>query len=168
MTVEPPMFRSFGHETVGVVHAEGTADERRFSVEAHVQPDSGFVLVDAPIYEGDFVEIKAPRGGIERKLVNEGATYGPKKPLFRGRPYAEPKWGGDPQARRARVRCLTIDNYPLLSWSRQESFHTPRWSGTTSERDGLLIYSCASARSWTSRSAISAKLSRQQQKGAIT
>ena len=55
MTVEPPMFRTFGHETVEVVHAEGTADEKRFSVEAHVQPDSGFVSVDAPIYEGDIV-----------------------------------------------------------------------------------------------------------------
>lgn len=29
------------------------------------QPDSGFVSVDALIYEGDIVEIRDPRGGIE-------------------------------------------------------------------------------------------------------
>ena len=74
MKTEPPMFRTFGHETVEVVHAEGTADEKRFCVEAHVQPDSGFVSVDAPIYEGDIVEIKDPHRviGSAGKLFADG------------------------------------------------------------------------------------------------
>lgn len=111
MTVEPPMFRTFGHETVEVVHAEGTADEKRFSVEAHVQPDSGFVSVDAPIYEGDIVEIKDPRGGIERKLVSEVRIYDPKGVSFRKMRHTELKWGKAPQARIAPVRRLTIENF---------------------------------------------------------
>lgn len=111
MTVEPPMFRTFGHETVEVVHAEGTADEKRFSIEAHVQPDSGYVAVNTPIYEGDIVEIKDPRGGTERKLVSEVRIYDPKGGSFRGMRYTELKWGKAPQARIAPVRRLTIENF---------------------------------------------------------
>lgn len=111
MTVEPPMFRTFGHETVEVVHAENTADEKRFSVEAHVQPDSGFVSVDAPIYEGDIVEIKDPRGGVQRKLVSEVKIYDPKGASFRSMRYTELKWGKASPARIAPVRRLTIEYF---------------------------------------------------------
>ncbi len=111
MTVEPPMFCTFGHETVEVVHAEGTSDEKRFSVEAHIQPDSGFVAVDTPIYEGDIVEIKDPRGGIERKLVSEVKIYDPKGTSFRRMRYTHLKWGKAPKPRIAPVRRLTIANF---------------------------------------------------------
>lgn len=105
------MFRTFGHETVEVVHAEGTADEKRFSVEAHIQPDSGYVAVETPIYEGDIVEIKDPRGGIERKLVNEVKIYDPTGPSFRSMRYTQLNWRKAPQARIAPVRRLTIENF---------------------------------------------------------
>lgn len=167
MTVEPPLFLAFGHETVEVLHAEGAADEKRFSLEAHGQPYSDYGPSDTPTYEGDIIKIKDPHGVIERKLVSEVITYDPKGVSFRGGSYTESKWGRDPQARSSPVRCLTIENYPLLSCRQQDSFHIPRWSGATSERNLLLIYSCASVKCWTAKSATSAKLSRQLQKGAI-
>ncbi|MBC3186439.1 hypothetical protein H7347_07610 [Corynebacterium sp. zg-331] len=71
MTIEPPVFRTFDCETVEVVHAEGAANAKHFSIQAQTQLDSGFVSVDAPIYEGDIVEIKDPHGCIDRKLVSE-------------------------------------------------------------------------------------------------
>ena len=111
MSSEPPMFRTFGHETVGVIHAEGTADEKRFSVEAHIQPDSGFVAVGTPIYEGDIIEINDPRGGTDRRLVKEVKIYDPKGSGFRNMRYTELKWGKAPQPRIAPVRRLTIDKF---------------------------------------------------------
>lgn len=134
MTVEPPMFRTFGHETVDVVHAEGTSDERRFSVEAHIQPDSGYVAVDTPIYEGDIVEIKDPRGGIERKLVGEVKIYDPKGASFRKMRYTKLTWGKAPQARVAPVRRLTIENFhPRVIESAGKLFADGHFSRAVSE-----------------------------------
>lgn len=111
MSLEPPMFRTFGHETVEVVHAEGTTDEKRFNVEAHIQPESGFVPVDTPIYEGDIVEVKDPRGGIERRLVSEVKIFAPKGPSFRNMQFTELKWGKKVPPRIAPVRRLTIEKF---------------------------------------------------------
>lgn len=111
MTAEPPMFRTFGHETVKVVHSKGTADENCFSIEAHIQQDSNFVTVDTPIYEGDIVEINDPRGGIKRKIVREVRLYDPKGASFREMHYMELKWDTAPQTRIAPVRRLTIENF---------------------------------------------------------
>lgn len=111
MTNEPPMFRTFGYETVEVIHAEGTSDECRFSVEAHIQPDMGFVAVETPIYEGDIVEIKDPRGGVDRRFVSEVKIYDAKAPQFRDMRFTELKWGKAPQPRIAPVRRLTIEAF---------------------------------------------------------
>lgn len=105
------MFRTFGSETVEVIHAEGTADEKRFTVEAHVQPELGFVSVDTPIYEGDIVVINDPRGGTERRLVDEVKIYDPKGPGFSRMRFTELKWAKAPQPRIAPVRRLTIENF---------------------------------------------------------
>lgn len=136
MTVEPLMFRTFGHETVEVVHAEGAADEKRFSVEAHVQPDSGFVSVDAPIYERDIVEIKDPRGDIERKLVSEVRIYDPKGASFRSMRYTELKWDNAPQVRIAPVRRLTIENFhPRIIESAGKLFADGHFSRAVTEEE---------------------------------
>lgn len=111
MATEPAMFRTFGHETVGVIHAEGTADEKRFSVEAHIQPDSGFVAVDTPIYEGDVIEINDPRGGTDRRLVKEVRIHNPRGSSFSGMRHTELKWGKAPEPRIAPVRRLTIEKF---------------------------------------------------------
>lgn len=134
MTVEPPMSRTFGHETVEVVHAEGTVDEKRFSIQAHVQQDSGYVAVNTPIYEGDIVEINDPRGGTERKLVTEVKIYDPKGASFRGMRYIELKWGKAPQARIAPVRRLTIENlHPRVTESAGKLFADGHFSRAVTE-----------------------------------
>lgn len=109
--VNPPMFKSFGYETVAVVHLEGTSDEKRFNVDMHVQPKSGFVSIDTPIYEGDIVEIEDPRGGIDRKVVEEVNIYRPKGRMLTNMQYTEVIWGKGPVPRVAPVRRLTIEHF---------------------------------------------------------
>lgn len=58
-----------GAKEVVIVHAEGTAEEKRTPVEAIIQSGSGFFEVATPIYEGDVVEISDPWGGIDRRLA---------------------------------------------------------------------------------------------------
>ena len=38
-----------GTEPVTIVHAEGTEAETRVEVQAHIQPETGFFEVDAPV-----------------------------------------------------------------------------------------------------------------------
>lgn len=108
---EPPMFRSFGHETVEVVHAEGTEDEKRFKVEAHIQPEKGYVAIDTPVYEGDIVEVDDPRGGIDRRYVEKVNIYKPGGRMSTRMQYTELVWGTAPAVRVAPVRRLTIEGF---------------------------------------------------------
>src|SRR5216683_2627434 len=62
----------FPTEIVRIIRNEGTDSEVVTEVEAHIQPKSGFFDVDAPVYEGDVVEVADPRGGPdgrERRLA---------------------------------------------------------------------------------------------------
>ena len=82
--------RRLGVKNVTVIHANGTEDESRFEVEAHVQPESGFFPVDTPIYEGDVVEfIAQPMGEIPRpahwpagEAPSEAVTPGAVAPVM--------------------------------------------------------------------------------------
>lgn len=105
------MFRAFGYQSVDVIHADGTSYKKHFSPEAHIQPDSGYVAVDTPIDEGDTVGIKDTRGGSERKLVTEVKIYAPKGASFQRMRHTQLKWGKARQARIARARRLTIENF---------------------------------------------------------
>ncbi|ATD70113.1 TIGR02391 family protein [Gordonia sp. 1D] len=105
----PDNLRSFGVSNVTVIHAEGTADEARFEVEAHIQAKTGFFAVDTPIYEGDVVEFPDPRGGLDRKLAaqvdvnNAGGSLADMA-------HIHVTWGKAPMMRVPPVRRLTIDN----------------------------------------------------------
>jgi hypothetical protein len=64
-------------EIVRIIHAEGTSDESVVEAVAHIQPKKGFFEVDAPVYEGDIVEVHEPRqgrDGRERRLVRDVAV----------------------------------------------------------------------------------------------
>jgi hypothetical protein len=61
----------FPQEDVVVIHGLGKPNESRHGVRAHVQARTAFFDVDAPVYEGDFVEIEDPRGGVRRVEVIE-------------------------------------------------------------------------------------------------
>ena len=55
--------RSFGTQRVVVVNMPGTPDEVRNDLEAQVQSKKAFFDVNAPVYEGDQMELPDPRGG---------------------------------------------------------------------------------------------------------
>lgn len=63
--------RTFGTQQVVIIRNEGTSDETRTEVEAHIQARTGSFEVETPIYEGDIVELDDPRGGRERRLVTD-------------------------------------------------------------------------------------------------
>ncbi|MGD8150593.1 hypothetical protein [Ornithinimicrobium sp. Y1694] len=106
----PGHFRTFGIETVTIVHNPKTADETRLEAEAHIQGESGFFGVETPIYEGDIVERPDPRGGMERRLVATVNINDPKGPAFRDMVHTKVTWGKAPPARVAPVRRLTVEN----------------------------------------------------------
>lgn len=98
-----------GHGTkeVVIIHAEGTDDEAKTTVEAMIQSKSGFFEVTTPIYEGDIVEIPDPRGGTDRRLAAEVKVkdFGPKNMQ-----HTQVIWGKAPAQRVAPVRRLTFEN----------------------------------------------------------
>lgn len=67
----PRFFSGFDTKEVVVVHNEGTDSEERHELEAHVQPDQAFFAVNAPIYEGDVLEIPDPRGDSLRRVAHK-------------------------------------------------------------------------------------------------
>lgn len=99
------MGRTFGTTKVVVIHAEGTSDEVRNEVEAHVQPKSGFFEVETPIYEGDVVEMDDPRGGRERRTAETVAVHSSAP---RGMAHTEVTWGKAAAPRVASVRRLGL------------------------------------------------------------
>lgn len=106
------MFRSFPTQMVTIIHAEGTDDERRFEVEAHIQPKSGFFKVDVPIYEGDIVEIQDPRGGIDRRLAGPVDIYSSAPANMQ---HTQVTWAKAPPVRTAPVRRLGLEGlHPLV------------------------------------------------------
>jgi hypothetical protein len=65
-------FRRFGTKSVLVIR-EGTASSpgTEATVEAHVQASKAFFAVDAPVFQGDVIEVADPRGGRARYRVRD-------------------------------------------------------------------------------------------------
>jgi uncharacterized protein (TIGR02391 family) len=98
--------RQLGVKNVTVIQAEGTENEQRIDVEAHIQPESGFFPVDTPIFEGDVVEFDDARGGRTRKSVRTVNVYDVGS---RAVQHTEVKWGAPPAPpREAVVRRIGI------------------------------------------------------------
>jgi hypothetical protein len=98
---------SFGTEDVIVIHNEGQPGERRFTVEAHVQPELGFFELDTPIFEGDVVEMTDPRGGARRLGVAKVDLY-----KSTSLAHTEVKWGSPAAAAPGRAR--DVYNGPVV------------------------------------------------------
>jgi uncharacterized protein (TIGR02391 family) len=96
-----------GTESVTIVHAEGTEQETRIEVRAHIQPETGFFEVDAPVYEGDIVLVADPRGGLDPRLAGTVKVYNVGPSHMR---HTEVTWAQVPPVRVAPVRRLTIEN----------------------------------------------------------
>ncbi len=102
----PKGMRDLGVKTVTVIHGEGSDDEERFEVEAHIQPASGMFAVNAPVHGGDVVEFEDPRGGTTRRIAANVAVYdvGPSEVQ-----HIEVDWRAAPPLRVAAVRRLGIE-----------------------------------------------------------
>jgi uncharacterized protein (TIGR02391 family) len=96
-----------GTESVTIVHAEGTEQETRIEVRAHIQPETGFFDVDAPVYEGDIVLVADPHGGLDRRLAESVKVYNVGGAHMR---HTEVTWAKAPPVRVAPVRRLTLEN----------------------------------------------------------
>ena len=97
--------RNLGVKITTIIHDEGTEQEHRFEVDAHIQPESGFFPVDAPIEEGDVVEYPDARGGKSRKIAKRVNVYDVGSP---GMQHIEVKWGAAPARRVAAVQRIGI------------------------------------------------------------
>lgn len=99
--------RDFGTTQVVIIHAEGTEDELRHEVEAHIQPQAGVFEVETPIYVGDVVEMDDPRGGRERRLARE-VNVAANAPS--GMAHTQVKWGRAAPPWVATVRRLGLEH----------------------------------------------------------
>jgi len=97
---------SMSSKRVEIVHCEGTRDERRLTVEAHIQPEADFFAVDTPVYEGDVVEIPDPRGGTDRRSVAAVKVNDFGSESMR---HIEAVWGKPPAVRGTDVQLLGIE-----------------------------------------------------------
>ena len=99
-------FGRFEKKKVTVIRNEGTDSEARFEVEAHIQPKKGFFAVEAPIYEGDVVEMPDPRGGLERRVARIVEVFDSAPKSMQ---HTEVTWGKAPPVRSAPVRRLALE-----------------------------------------------------------
>lgn len=134
MTPLPSSLLTFGVTTVTVVRNPGAVEEERFETEAHVQAKTAFFAVDTPIYEGDVVEFKDPRGGLARKVAAEVDVNNPPGSSFRGMEHIHVTWGTAPPARVAPVRRLSVENlHPEVIRSSSDLFADGHYEAAVSE-----------------------------------
>src|SRR4051812_38807283 len=99
-------------QTVRIIHAEGTEDEAVHEEGARIQPKSGLFDVQAPIHEGDVVEVPDPRGGPDVRERRVAAVVrvndsGPK--ILQ---HTQVIWGKGSETRVvAPVRVLTFEDF---------------------------------------------------------
>ena len=71
MAKEPRFFRSFPTREVTIVgRGDPTRRDVPVVVKAHVQARAAFLAVDAPIFDGDTLEVPDPRGGVAMYRVS--------------------------------------------------------------------------------------------------
>jgi hypothetical protein len=63
--------RRFGTQRVVVINKPGKSDEVRNDLEAQVQSKKAFFDVNAPVYEGDQMELPDPRGGTRTVWITD-------------------------------------------------------------------------------------------------
>lgn len=120
MASTPLFLRQFPTKTVEIIHMEGTKEEQRHTVEAHIQPDSGFFPVDAPIYEGDVIVIPDARGGTDRRLAARVKVHDSAPASVR---HTQVEWGRSRAPRVAPVRRLGIkDLHPEVRAAASDMF----------------------------------------------
>lgn len=103
--------RDFPQHDVVIIHDRGGQGETRTPSRAIVQAKTGTFNVDAPIYEGDYVEVADPRGGTrEHYVAGVDVTDTGGAAAFAGMGHISAHWGRPPQEPPAR----TTYNAPVV------------------------------------------------------
>ncbi len=92
---------------VTLVKNLGQANETRQTVDCSIQDKKGFFAANAPVYEGDVVEVEDPRGGKRQLTVAEVKIQGHGT----GLDHLEVVWGKPPQVLQAPIRRLGPENF---------------------------------------------------------
>lgn len=58
-----------GWRDVTLIKKFGLPEEQRLTIKGHVQPQKGIFEVDAPVHQGDVIEVADPRGGVQHLPV---------------------------------------------------------------------------------------------------
>jgi len=115
------VLNNFPTETVSVIKNAGTPEEERVQQKAHIQSAKGFFAVDAPIYEGDVVELPDPRGGLRRLTIAKVKIV--KPPGMREMSHIEVTWGEPPRVRTAAIRRLGLEGlHPAILQASRDLF----------------------------------------------
>ncbi len=118
--------RRLGVKNVLVTHAEGTADETQFEVDAHIQADTGFFPVDCPIYEGDVVEFTDARGADVRKVAAKVKVNDVGSSMVQ---HIHVEWGDAAPVRTAVLRRLGIEGlHPAVIAAASDMFTDGHYS----------------------------------------
>jgi uncharacterized protein (TIGR02391 family) len=98
-----------GTRDVTLIKNLGEPDEQRFSLKANIQSKQGMFEVDAPINEGDVVELPDPRGGL-RQLKIAKIDIHDLPGIGRGMNHLTAHWGPPPpQLRQSPIRRLGLE-----------------------------------------------------------
>ncbi len=89
---------------VVIIKNQGTSGEKRIEIEANIQPKKGFFEVNAPLHEGDVIEVPDPRGGMRHLSVAEVEIWDAGE-----LGHLVATWGKPPQVRRAAVQRLGLE-----------------------------------------------------------
>lgn len=94
--------RRFGLTRVEVIHHRGEPDESRDSLECQYQGKAGYFDIDAPISEGDFVELPDPRSSEPMQHYVRSVEIN-HSPFNQSQSHIKANWGTAPRARRPSV-----------------------------------------------------------------
>jgi uncharacterized protein (TIGR02391 family) len=97
-----------GTREVTVIKRLGMVDEQRVTLRGNIQSKQGMFEVDAPVHEGDVVELPDPRGGLRQFTISKLDIY--DAPAGQRRmSHITAHWGSPPQLRQAAVRRLGLE-----------------------------------------------------------
>ena len=124
----------FHKEIVKVIRNEGTDSEETAEVWAHVQADAGFFDLDAPIFEGDVVEVSDPRRGPDGAERRFAAKVDVNRSGQAAVDHIHVTWGRATAPRQAPVRRLTFENlHPEVQASAGDLFADGHYEAAVQE-----------------------------------
>lgn len=139
MTPLPKLIRDAGLTSVTIIKNYGTADEERLPSEAQLlNSDEAYFAIEAPLYEGDHVEMPDPRGTSVTKMAAEVVQHPIPANMahsFGGSSgYTKVTWGRVETPRQAPVRRLDLQRlHPAVISAASGLFADRQYDSAVSE-----------------------------------